>query len=282
MIEVVEVNKENDDKTVTKSAKKPVKKLTNKQYWRQVGSNLSQNLGLIVYLVVIYLVVNFICGAVIEWQQAHWPVDKRYVLLYNQFLPLVVFGSFILVLWAVPKFVLAKWRWSKGLKWDKSRLGVTGWLKWREIGLALTGFVLAFILRIVMVLVVKELIPGFDIEQKQDLGFNFGWQNSRLELMAVFFTLVVLAPVTEELIFRGFMFEKVRARSGFLMTALLVSLLFGLAHFAGGGWVAVVVTFSLSLVMCLTREVSGSIYPAMIIHALNNGLAFWVILSGLK
>ena len=36
------------------------------------------------------------------------------------------------------------------------------------------------------------------------------------------------------------------------------------------------------LVMCFTREVSGSIYPAMIIHALNNGLAFWAILSGLK
>ena len=94
MIEVVEVNKENDDKTVTKSVKKPVKKLTSKQYWRRVGSNLSQNLALIIYLVVIYLVVNFICGAVIEWQQAHWPVDKRYVLLYNQFLHLVVFGSF--------------------------------------------------------------------------------------------------------------------------------------------------------------------------------------------
>ena len=98
----------------------------------------------------------------------------------------------------------------------------------------------------------------------------------------MFFTLVVLAPVAEELIFRGFMFDKIRARSGFLMTMLLVSLLFGLAHFIGGGWVAVVVTFSLSLVMCLTREVSGSIYPAMIIHALNNGLAFWAILSGLK
>ena len=151
MIEAVEVKQQQDNKKTIESAKKPVKKLTNKQYWRQVGSNLSQNLGLIVYLVAIYLVVNCICGVVIEWQQAHWPVDKRYVLLYNQFLHLVVFSSFILALWAVPKFVLAKWRWSKGLNWDKTRLGVTGWLKWREIGLALTGFVLAFILRIVMI-----------------------------------------------------------------------------------------------------------------------------------
>lgn len=259
-----------------------LKVLTTAKYWRQVASNLFKNLGLMVYLVVIYFAINLSWGALIHLQQSIWPVEQRYALLYNQFLHFVVFGSVILGLWAVPKLLLSKHQLGKSLEFNKSRLGLTGWLKWREIGLAVSGFVLAFVLRIVMLLAVKELIPGFDIEQKQDLGFNFGWQNSRLELVAVFFTLVVLAPVVEELIFRGFMYEKVRERSGFVMTALLVSVLFGLAHFMGGGWVAVVVTFSLSLVMCLTREVSGSIYPAMIIHAINNGLAFWAILSGLK
>lgn len=258
------------------------KALTTSQYWRRVGDNLLENLGLMAYLTIVYFAVNLSWGAVVNVQQSFWPVDKRYALLYSQFLHFLVFGSVILALWAVPKLIFSKHKLGKSLEFKKTGLGLTGWLKWREVGLAISGFVLAFVLRIVMLLSVKELIPGFDIEQKQDLGFSFSWQNSRLELMAVFFTLVVLAPVVEELIFRGFMYDKIRARSGFVMTALLVSVLFGLAHFTGGGWVAVVVTFSLSLVMCLTREVSGSIYPAMIIHSINNGLAFWAILSFLK
>lgn len=265
----------------SKKPKNKFKTLTTTEYWRRVGANLLHNLSLMLYLTAVYFAINAIWGVIVKLQQSLWPVGKHYALLYNQLLHLVVFSSVILALWALPK-IMAKLRFGQNLAWQKNRLGLTGWLKWREIGLALSGFVLAFILRIAMLLMIKELVPGFNIEQKQDLGFKFGWQNSRLELTAVFFTLVVLAPVAEELIFRGFMFDKIRARSGFLMTMLLVSLLFGLAHFIGGGWVAVVVTFSLSLVMCLTREVSGSIYPAMIIHVLNNGLAFWAILSGLK
>lgn len=275
-----------DQKSTTKvtsnSVRQSVKKLGRSEHWRRVGDNLLKNIGLMIYLTVVYFAVNLSWGVVVNVQQSFWPVDKRYALLYSQFLHLLVFSSVILALWVVPKLVFCKHQLAKSLEFKKSQLGLTGWLKWREIGLAVAGFVLAFVLRIVMLLMVKELFPGFNIEQKQDLGFSFSWQNSRLELMAVFFTLVVLAPVVEELIFRGFMFEKIRARSGFVMTTLLVSVLFGLAHFMGGGWVAVVVTFSLSVVMCLTREVSGSIYPAMIIHAMNNGLAFWAILSFLK
>lgn len=264
-----------------KSLKPKQQSPSGKKYWRQVADNVVKNLGLMGYLVIVYYAVNLVWAGVVHLQRLLWPVAERYALIYSQLLHLLVFSSVVLALWLVPK-LLAKGATTQQIGLDWKRLGLTGWLKWREIGLAVSGFVLSFVLRVAVLLAVKELFPGFNIEQKQDLGFSFSWQNSRLELMAVFFTLVVLAPVVEELIFRGFMFEKIRSRSGFVMTTLLVSVLFGLAHFMGGGWVAVVVTFSLSVVMCLTREVSGSIYPAMIIHAMNNGLAFWAILSGLR
>lgn len=253
-----------------------------KYSWR-VFSNFVHNTGLMVWLVGVYLAINFVIGALARWQQKIWPISEKQQLLYLQLLHFVIFGSTLLALYVVPKLIFAKKsKLRPVVEFKPQELGLTGWLKWRDIGLGVSGFVLAFVFRIMIIMSIKQYFPEFNIEEKQDLGFQFGWYNSRLELAAVFFTLVVLAPVVEEIIFRGYLFSKIRSRSNFLMTTLLVSVLFGLAHFFGGGWVAVVVTFSLSLVMCLTREVSKSLYPAMIIHAINNFLAFLVILSGLR
>lgn len=47
---------------------------------------------------------------------------------------------------------------------------------------------------------------------------------------------VVVAPIAEELVFRGILFRSVRDRSGFWWGAIVSSLLFGLIHFVPAPW----------------------------------------------
>jgi membrane protease YdiL (CAAX protease family) len=47
---------------------------------------------------------------------------------------------------------------------------------------------------------------------------------------------VLIAPISEELLFRGFLFRSLRYRRGFLLSALVPSVLFGLAHYQPAAW----------------------------------------------
>lgn len=57
---------------------------------------------------------------------------------------------------------------------------------------------------------IKQFIPGFNIEQRQQVGFNPSTITTQFELILVYFTLAVLAPVAEETLFRGYLFGKMR------------------------------------------------------------------------
>lgn len=152
-------------------------------------------------------------------------------------------------------------------------LGLARLMEWRDIGLALAGIVTYFILTAVLLLAAKEFMPWVDIEQTQDIGINM--LRPGLEIAMAFLLLVVAAPVVEELLFRGYLYGKLRGRGvPFWVTALVVSLLFGIAHLQ---WNVGVDTFALSLVMCATREITGTIWPSILMHMMKNSLAFYFL-----
>ena len=98
----------------------------------------------------------------------------------------------------------------------------------------------------------------------------------------IFLTLVVLAPLAEEVLFRGYLFGKIRKLAPFWISAIMASLTFGLAHlWAGPGtalqWLVAIDTFVLSLVLCLLREHTGAIWAGVLVHAIKNGIAFYFI-----
>lgn len=256
---------------------------SSKKSWRKVGSNLVKNLMVSLWLIVVYYAVNYCLAKVVELFSQPILSLELSLLLLMQIMILLTFTATLAVLYFLPKLIFKpKSKLYQELNFDWKKTAFGGWLQWKHIGLGLSGFVLALILRVILLVALQRLLPGFDIEQRQDLGFEFSAYSPKFELAFVFFNLVVTAPVVEELIFRGYLFEKVRSRSNFAMTTLVVSLVFGLAHFIGGGWVAVVVTFALSVVMCMTREITKSIYPAIIIHAINNAIAFLALLTLIK
>ncbi len=152
-------------------------------------------------------------------------------------------------------------------------------LRLRDLGLGkfkfswlldvLIGYFAYFAITVVLANIGKLL--RLDLDQPQDLGFT---NLQTTDLVITFILLVVLVPLTEELLFRGFLFRVFRKRTSFWITAVLVSGLFGMVHGLVGVGIDV---FALSLVLCYLRETTNSLWPGIILHGLKNAIAFTVV-----
>ncbi|NCU30312.1 CPBP family intramembrane metalloprotease [Candidatus Saccharibacteria bacterium] len=130
------------------------------------------------------------------------------------------------------------------------------------------GLFIGITILVVLVLSVIQ-IPNLDLAQEQELSFNelSYWY----EYVAAFVLLVVLAPVFEELIFRGYLYGRLRKYNGVIISMVLTSVFFGVVH--GQANVAIVVGL-LSVLMCLLREKFDSVYPTIMMHVFQNGFAY--------
>lgn len=147
----------------------------------------------------------------------------------------------------------------------------------RYILYVLIGTVAYFLLYFVVVSIVSALVPSVNLEQEQDIGFKN--PSGIAEIVMVFVSLVVLPPIAEETVFRGFMFTGLRTKLSWLVSALIASVFFAIGHLQIGQgtpllWVAGIDTFILSMVLCYIRERTGSIWPTIGIHMVKNLVAF--------
>ncbi len=110
----------------------------------------------------------------------------------------------------------------------------------------------------------------------RDLGFGHG----SLGTIAAALLIVIAAPISEEIFFRGFIFGGLRRTLSFPVAGVISAGIFGLFHYTGPGSLTVVPQLAvLGLALCWVYEETGSIYPTMAIHALNNAIAFAVLTS---
>jgi membrane protease YdiL (CAAX protease family) len=150
--------------------------------------------------------------------------------------------------------------------------------KWFDTVYVILGFAAYFALNIALVSVLSSVLPGLDVDQKQDIGFDTA--RSFISLVPVFIALVVLAPLAEEVLIRGFLFGSLRSRMTLPWSILLTSIIFGAAHLFGGEpgapllWIAAIDTFALSVVLCYLREKTGRLWAGIGLHALKNCIAF--------
>jgi len=88
----------------------------------------------------------------------------------------------------------------------------------------------------------------------------------------LFLFLAILPGIIEELTFRGVLLHGLRKRMGPVAVVLVVGAVFGLFHMALFRFAP---TFALGVCLAITTLLTRSIYPAMLWHALNNGLGVW-------
>jgi CAAX protease family protein len=113
--------------------------------------------------------------------------------------------------------------------------------------------------------------------EQEDIGGELGVGDPNL-LIAVSAVLViaVVAPVTEELFFRGFVFAGLRSRWSLWPAAVVVGLIFGIVH-APTGLTAVVPLAALGVALCWLYDRTGSLWPCVFAHVINNSLALLVV-----
>lgn len=84
--------------------------------------------------------------------------------------------------------------------------------------------------------------------------------------------IVVLASFAEEVCFRGMLFGGLRRRLGRIPAGLAAAALFGVLHVTTGAS-AVPPLIAFGFVLALLYEKTGSIWPPILLHGLNNSLA---------
>jgi membrane protease YdiL (CAAX protease family) len=151
-------------------------------------------------------------------------------------------------------------------------LGLSRLPVWQDILLAPAGFVVYLLAAGVLITLASKVIPGFNAEQSQDVGFQDLTRG--YEYILAFLTLVVIAPVAEEVLMRGYLYGKLRKIMPVALAMVETALLFGFLHMQ---WNVAVDVFALSLVLTSLREVSGSIWASILLHMMKNGLAFYLL-----
>lgn len=129
--------------------------------------------------------------------------------------------------------------------------------------LLLWGVVLIFSMGVIL----EPLLNLLPQPSMQNLGRG-GWT-----ILAI----VGFAPVFEELICRGVVLESLRTKYGVFVAWLVSSLFFAIMH---GDPMLVVNAFFMGLVLAYIYIKSESIYSVIILHAVNNAIAYLLMSAG--
>ena len=92
-------------------------------------------------------------------------------------------------------------------------------------------------------------------------------------IVGVFFVVAVTPAVCEEMLFRGLIYHSMKERYRASVTIAIVAVLFGIYHMS---LVKFIPTGLLGLALCYVVYKSGSIYPSMMMHFINNALSVLV------
>lgn len=142
----------------------------------------------------------------------------------------------------------------------------------KDLGFGLLAWGAYMFVSVALSVLIDYFIPWVDLDQKQDVGFN--GITAQLHIFYAFIAIVIVAPIVEEVVFRGYLYGSLRSKLYPWLAALVVSILFGAVH----GQINVGVdTFILSLFLCYLREKTGAIWSGIFVHALKNSLAFYIL-----
>jgi membrane protease YdiL (CAAX protease family) len=119
-------------------------------------------------------------------------------------------------------------------------------------------------------------VAALGLDETDNLPQELGVDESTVALIAVCFLVVVMAPIGEELFFRGFFYRALRNWKGMWPAAIITGVVFGGIH-AGSSPIGYLVPLAvLGIGLCLLYQWSGSLYPPIALHAINNSIAFGV------
>lgn len=152
------------------------------------------------------------------------------------------------------------------------RLGLVPRITLAAIGLA----ALAWLIYIAAAAALTPLLNPDQQDVTEELGTD---KSSALSLVVAGLLIVVLAPLSEELFFRGFMFASLRRAMPLWPAALIAAVVWGSLHLSGGN-IGVAIQLSVfGVILAWLYERSGTLWAPIAAHALNNTIAFILLVS---
>lgn len=109
------------------------------------------------------------------------------------------------------------------------------------------------------------LTPGWAAMTKPP--FTFGGDTGLIVTSLYFAATFAVTPFAEEVFFRGFMFRWMSGRYPVIVAALVSSVLFGASHIMPP---QAINAFVMALALCWLYRRTGSIWPAVAAHSVNN------------
>jgi uncharacterized protein len=141
----------------------------------------------------------------------------------------------------------------------------------RHVGIGLLVGLAVLVISGTVQLALQRLL---NVHQTQLEDLRFIRSFPYLGFFGVLFAGGIVAPIAEELYFRGFVFRSYLSTRGPLVAYGATSALFATLHLNLPALVPILV---LSLILCLAYRRTGSIIPSIVGHALNNSAAFCIL-----
>ena len=113
-----------------------------------------------------------------------------------------------------------------------------------------------------------------DTPDEEPLLDDLGVDESALLLALGLLTVCVVAPLVEEFFFRGFFYRAASNRLGVAGAAVATGLVFSSVHLTSSPVENLVPLAVLGAMFCLLYHWTGSLLPAIALHAINNAIAF--------
>lgn len=226
-----------------------------------------------VYTLIVFLVSQVVAGLIISIYPTlkGWSQGRA-----SSWLDASVFAQFVFILLAeglaiggVYLFLRSHKAGWRDIKFKKPR--------WIDVAYALAAVVPYYVLYAVLVTLASKYVPGFNADQKQEIGFSD--VHGSLQLLLTFVSLAVLPPLAEEIMVRGLLYTSLKKVVPLGWAVVVTSALFASAHLGEGGaagplYVAALDTFILSLVLIYLREKTDSLWAGIFLHGIKNSIAF--------
>lgn len=112
-----------------------------------------------------------------------------------------------------------------------------------------------------------------------DVADELGFDTSTFGAISAGILIVGLAPLAEEVFFRGFFYGGLRSRMPAVAAAVISGLFFGVIHITTGNLAVVAQLTMLGIILALLYERTGSLWPPIAVHLINNALAFTILVT---
>lgn len=140
-------------------------------------------------------------------------------------------------------------------------------MAWRQVGLGLVTWLFYLVCAYALTLVLDP--------QQEDVTKDIGGDDGgTLAMIIAGILIIVIAPISEEVFFRGFMFAGLRRRLPIWGAAIISGAVWGSLHLSAGNVDVAIQLTIFGVILAYAYEQSGSLWTPIVGHTLNNAIAF--------